>query len=216
VSRRQVGALFWILAIQFFIVQVVVQAAWTTPFSLATNFISDLGNTVCANYPIDSQSYVCSPRHGLMNLSFITLGITRVGGTILLWSAFPRSWLSRASLGLIALSGIGAILVGLYPENVDIGWHRIGAGLDLIFGNLGIALLGVALVLGRRAGIGGYSIVSGVVGLIALWLFLSDRYFGLGIGGMERLAAYPISVWMIVFGICLVVQGRAPRAPANT
>lgn len=207
-TRIRAGTFLWILAVQFFIVQAIVQAAWTTPFSLAGNFISDLGNTVCAPYPPDSASYVCSPRHGLMNLSFIILGITRIVGAVLVRDAFPSGSLRNGGLGLVAASGLGVILVGLYPENVNGDWHRGGAGLDLVGGNAGIALLGVALWRIRRPGFAVYSVVSGVMGLIALWLFMSDRYFGLGIGGMERLAAYPIPIWMIAAGIYLFPRTR--------
>lgn len=207
--QTRVGALLWILAVQFFVVQVIAQLAWTTPFSLADNFISDLGNTICSYYPPESSSYVCSPSHRLMNLSFVALGFTRILGTMLARGAFPPSRITGVGLGLFGLSGLGAIVVGLFPENVNGDWHRAGAGLDLVGGNLGIALLGVVLLRGQAAALGGYSIVSGVVGLIALWLFMSGRYFGLGIGGMERLAAYPISLWMIVAGFYLISRARS-------
>ncbi len=41
--RFTAGGLIWICAVQFFVAQVVVQAAWTTLFSLANNYISDHG-----------------------------------------------------------------------------------------------------------------------------------------------------------------------------
>ena len=40
--RESTGAFAWILTVQFFVAQGVVQSAWTTPFSLAHNMISDL------------------------------------------------------------------------------------------------------------------------------------------------------------------------------
>src|ERR1043166_10163892 len=72
----RIGAAVWLLAIQFFISQFVVQSAWTTPFSVTENYISDLGNTACGPYPAGSRMYVCSPWHALMNASFIILGLT--------------------------------------------------------------------------------------------------------------------------------------------
>jgi len=60
-SAIRLGAIVWIAAIQFFIAQIVVQSAWTTPFSLTANYISDLGNTTCAPYPAGSTMYVCCP-----------------------------------------------------------------------------------------------------------------------------------------------------------
>src|SRR4029450_761647 len=86
------GAIVWILAIQFFIAQIFVQSAWTTPFSLTANFISDLGNTTCGPYPAGSGNYVCSPWHAGMNTSFIVFGVIILLGAGLTWRAFPPVW----------------------------------------------------------------------------------------------------------------------------
>ncbi len=43
-SRRLlIGALCWILCLEWFVSQAIAQAAWTTPYSLFKNYISDLG-----------------------------------------------------------------------------------------------------------------------------------------------------------------------------
>lgn len=200
----RVGAIIWMFAIQFFIAQAVVQSAWTTPFSLTQNFISDLGNTTCAPYPLDSTSYVCSPWHAWMNASFILLGLTVLFGSALLHSTFPRGWGRVIGLMLLAWAGIGIIAVGVYPENENIELHRIGAAGHFVLGNLGMAVLGVALwqAHGRR-GWAAYSIASGVVGLVATALFITDHFLGLGIGGMERVAAYPLPLWLMFTGFSI-------------
>lgn len=196
------GAIIWILAVQFFIAQGIVQTAWRTPFSLARNFISDLGNTACAPYPLDSISYVCSPWHAWMNASFILLGLMILIGGVLLRAAFPAGISRAIGFALLWLAGIGIVGVGLFPENENIGLHRIGAAGHFVLGNLGMVALGIALKQGReRQLLAGYSIVSGVVGLIATVLFITDHYLGLGIGGMERVAAYPLPLWLIVIGL---------------
>ena len=41
----------------------------------------------------------------------------------------------------------------------------------------------------------------GLVGLSALGLFLTHTYGPLGRGGMERVVAYPQTIWMILFGL---------------
>ena len=53
-----------------------------------------------------------------------------------------------------------------------------------------------------------YSIASGVVGLLATALFVSDLYLGVGIGGMERLAAYPLPLWLFVAGSYFLRNGQ--------
>lgn len=199
----QLASIIWILAVQFFIAQVVVQSAWTTPFSLKQNFISDLGNTTCAPYPPGSDSYVCSPWHAGMNASFILLGLMILSGGALGRSAFPRGWFRAVGLTLLWLAGAGIILVGVYPENENIELHRLGAAGHFVLGNLAMVILGIALMQSRdRHALAVYSIVSGVVGLVATALFINDHFLGLGIGGMERVAAYPLPLWLIVVGLC--------------
>jgi hypothetical membrane protein len=212
-TRRAVwlGAIVWILAVQFFVAQVVVQLAWVTPFSLTQNFISDLGNTTCGPYPLDSSMYVCSPWHAWMNLSFVLLGLIILVGAALVRTAFPPGPFRAAGLMLLALAGAGIIAVGLFPEDVNIMYHRLGAAAHFILGNLGMVALGISLRQARlRPVLAVYSIVSGVVGLLATALFVSDHYLGMGIGGMERLAAYPLPLWLIAGGISFVRNVPAP------
>jgi hypothetical membrane protein len=202
------GAVVWILAIQFFIAQLIVQSAWTTPFSLTTNYISDLGNTTCGPYPVDSRTYVCSPWHTWMNASFILLGVIILVGAALIYRAFPSGRTRMAGLALLALAGPGSMLVGLFPENVNITPHTIGAAAHFVSGNLGIGVLGIAIAATRRqTPLAVYSIISGSVGLLATALFVSGHYLGLGIGGMERIAAYPLPLWLIVVGVSLLRHG---------
>src|SRR2546422_986569 len=44
------------------------------------------------------------------------------------------------------------------------------------------------------------SVILGVISLIALGLYISKTYLGLGPGGMERMIVYPIAVWGLAFG----------------
>jgi hypothetical protein len=80
----------WILTLEFFAGQAVAQAAWRTPYSLLTNSISDLSNTACGSWPPASvhlaslglsATYVCSPRHSVMNVSFSATGVLILLGT---------------------------------------------------------------------------------------------------------------------------------------
>lgn len=198
------GTIAWVSSVQFFLAQLIVQWAWTTPFSLTRNYISDLGNTACGPFPANSGTYVCSPWHAAMNASFVLIGVTVVVGAALIRNTFRHARLWRWGLALVALGGFGFVLVGLFPENVSLPPHRLGASLQFVSGNLGQAVIGASM-LGPRHGRrwAGYSIASGVVGLLATALFTSGHYLGMGIGGMERLAAYPLPLWTIVLGIVL-------------
>jgi hypothetical membrane protein len=200
-SAVRLGAIAWLFAIQFFVTQLVVQAAWTTPFSLAHNFISDLGNTACAPYPAGSDKYVCSPWHTWMNASFIALGLSILVGAVLVRPALPSGFTRAAGLVLLALAGLGLVLVGLFPENENIGLHTLGAGTQFVCGNLGLIVLGIAM-LGARwpPALTAFTIASGAIGLLATGLFQLGHYLGLGIGGMERVAVYPLPIWLMVTG----------------
>jgi hypothetical membrane protein len=207
----RLGAIVWICAVQFFVAQAVVQAAWTTPYSLSENFISDLGNTACGPYAYESVVYVCSPLHAWMNASFVLLGAIILVGVALVGRVFSQGPLGMIGLALVALAGPGLVLVGLYPENEALTPHKIGAGMQFVSGSLGMIVLGLALV--RRArGLGLFSIVAGATGLLATVLFVEEIYLGLGIGGMERVAAYALPVWLIVAGVRL---SRDPRIHTN-
>ena len=196
------GAALWTLAVQFFIAQIVAQAAWRTPYSLSTNYISDLGHTACGFDPPGSSNYICSPWHSVMNLSFGFLGLTIVAGLPFARNAFSVGRKRAIGFFLLVCAGVGLIAVGVFTENENGLWHRVGAAGHFVLGNLGLVFLGLAL---RRDSIRrwlpAYSVVSGLVGVTATGLFIRGFYFGLGVGGMERLAAYPLPLWLTVMGL---------------
>jgi hypothetical membrane protein len=218
ISRRvQAGAWLWIAAVQFYVVQPVVAATWTSPYSLTLNYISDLGSTACvaatANYVA-----VCSPWHALMNASFVLVGVTMAGGAVLASPAFLPGRLRTSATALFILAGIGTVVVGLYPENDPRRYHYDGAAVNFIAGNL--ALIVYAAVTARAfRGFRFASMFAGVVGLVSTALVATGHFAGLGAGGIERLAAYPVSLWQIGAGIQILrrmgdgdsVQGGAVR-----
>lgn len=203
-----VGPALWISSVQYFIVQVIVIGAWTTPHSWMNNYISDLGNTECGLY---DGLYVCSPLHMLMNASFITFGISMALGAVLIYGQFVRTKWSLLTFALMVISGFGTILVGSFPENNPNGLHGVGAFLALGIGNVSIVTIGLALK-GISPLFRAYTILSGTVSIVAFVLFLSDIYLGLGRGGMERLISYPFTVWMVSFGLYMtIVRMRSMR-----
>ena len=211
------GAIAWIGSIQFFIAQGVVQTAWSTPFSLKRNFISDLGNTVCGNYPQGSGNWVCSPWHAWMNASFILVGLTTLAGAALTRESLGPGRLAHWGMGMIAVAGLGFILVGMFPENVSFPPHKLGAGLQFICGNFGQVLLGLAVLPSRRQHLmARFSVGSGAMGLLATALLVSGHDLGMGIGGMERLAAYPLPLWCIMMGLGTVLPAASMRGGNST
>jgi len=208
----QIGALAWLLAAQFFVAQVAVASAWTTPFSLKTRFISDLGNTACGPYPNPSSVIVCSPWHAGMNASFVIVGITMAAGAILARSAFKTGWRRGLAVALFVAAGVGVSTVGVYPENENITVHSIGAGINFIAGNTALVLFGLAVSsTSSRPRFVWFSIMAGILGLIATALFVARHDVGLGPGGIERLAAYTTTTWQIVAGLVVLRQSESVR-----
>jgi hypothetical membrane protein len=189
--------IFW-LSILYFAVQIFVSLVWRPSYSWSRNSISDLGNTSCS-------TTLCSPRHGWMNVEFFALGFVMAAGSLLIFQEFTERDADErlaARLGFwgLAVGGVGAALVGRFPENTVHAMHILGAGLAIGVGTAGIFVLGLALSLpqGRYLHLG--MRVVPPIAVTALILFACHFYLGIGAGAMERLAAYPETVWMIVFG----------------
>ena len=191
-----IGPIVWMLSVQYFIIQLITALDWSTPFSVLRNTISDLGNTVCGVY---DARYVCSPLHELMNASFILFGLTMAAGALLIYQEFRESVASFVGFTLLGLAGLGTILVGLFPENTVSRLHVLGASGPFLLGNIALVVLGLALSIGPK--LRTYTLLSGSVALVALIFFLGHTYLGLGEGGMERIVAYPQTLWLIVFGV---------------
>jgi hypothetical membrane protein len=195
------GPIIWMLSALYFLAQIAVGWVWTTPYSVIHNTISDLGNTACGQY---RGSYVCSPRHEWMNISFILLGIVMVVGSVLIYQEFTERRPLEQRVALVGFScltvaGIGTMFVGIFPENTVSAMHVTGAALAIGVGNVGILLLGVVLPLPE--GLRGFMLFFSALSLAAAVSFAGHKYFGIGAGGMERIAAYPETVWLIRFGI---------------
>jgi hypothetical membrane protein len=200
-AARYGGALFLAGAIGFVVGNVVAQLGWTHPYSLLNNYISDLGAVYCGYWPAGSSHYVCSPWHIWFNGAIIFTGLCFVFGAILVRSAFLPSRARALGLLGIVVAGVGAIGVGLFPEDVNLTYHSISALVAFLIGNLAVITLGAAIVRDPRwKGFQTYTIVSGVFGLIFLFVYLFHVWGPLGLGGSERLIVAPILLWVSVAG----------------
>jgi hypothetical membrane protein len=200
--HQRSGAWAWTLVAPVFLtLQLVVGSAWDGGYSWADNNLSDLGNVRCGPWGPDER-YVCSPLHDLMNTTFVATGLLVLAGVVLLWRCDLLGG-SRAGRLLLGLAGAGYVVVGLAPADVHEDVHVVLGAVPVFFaGNLALLLLaagrGPVLRLVRLAGL-----VSGVAGLAGSVLFLQHRYLGLGMGGMERVAALPLHVFLLVTGLAL-------------
>jgi hypothetical membrane protein len=196
-----VGSLFWIAGLEWFVAQGVAQAAWSTPYSLSSNFISDLGAVNCASEA--GIGYVCSPLHAFMNASFISIGICTIAGVVLLVDQWPRKPSITVGLLLLVLFGVGKVVVGLAPEDQRLFLHAIGS-LGILFGNVGCLVLAAGLWRTARPlalvflCIG----VAGIIGFVLLFVpaLTTTR------GAVERVADWPLPIWLAVLGARFILS----------
>lgn len=170
------GALLFVGAVQFIIGMILAEISYPG-YNASTNFISDLGANK-SSAPIFNSS-----------VSF--LGLLVVVASYLIWKEFGNVVVSA----LFFLSGIGSFGVGIFPESAGTT-HMVVSLIAFLFGGISaIASIWIA-----RPPFSYLSIILGAIGLIALGLFASGSYLGLGPGGMERMVAYPILLWLAGFG----------------
>jgi hypothetical membrane protein len=197
-SRTAVGAWLCVAALPLFLMaQLLVAGAWRTPYSWSANNISDLGNVGCGPWG-DNRRYVCSPLHHVMNTGFVLIGLLIVSGVILLWGSAHLG--NRASNLMILLAGCGYVVVGLAPADLHENIHVVVGAIPIFFaGNAAMVL--AAIGSGRPHAVGFIALLLGAVGLRGTLLFLQHRYLGLGMGCMERVAAWPLLIFLALAGL---------------
>jgi hypothetical membrane protein len=133
-----------------------------------------------------------------------------VAGALVLASTYLLRGTLRRRRMLVAMGAMGVGLVGIaiFPGNVA-GWHPLFSLLAFVGGSA--ATIMSRKELDRPAG--SVALALGVVALVATVLGL-DAFAetwpqtAIGIGGVERWIAYPVLLWMVLFGTALM--GKAP------
>ena len=196
------GPVAVVLSSWYFAAQVLVAWVFRPQYSFVSNPISDLGNTACPA----PKSGICSPLNVVMNASIVILGLAMIVGSMLIFSEFSFSKHRReraaamAGFACMGLGGLGAILVGVIPENVNTAHlHTVGYAMAVGFGQLAILILGLVL---REIDnwLREFMLVTSLLVLLAGISIAGKHQFGIGAGALERLAQYPESVWSILFG----------------
>jgi len=187
--------------VQFVVANAVVETQYPG-YSLLTNYISDLGNTAT------------SPWHVVFNVSVALLGLFAFVGVLLAWTAFPRGGTRIIGLPLLLLAGVGAILVGAFPENVNPTVHDLAS--LLVFAPGGLAFLVLAVGMAPDTSWGGgraYSALLGAVTLVALAYYVPTQGPNTtwDPGLIERLIVAPILVWGLGAAVHLARLRTWPR-----
>jgi len=168
------GMFFFIAALQF-VVGLLVSESLSPGYNISVNYISDLG---------------IGPSAVIFNVSVFLLGALMLCGIFLLQRAFHN----KVFTVFLLLDAVGAMGVGIFPENLE-PMHSLSAFLIFLFG-------GVSTLYSSRLTKMPFSLISiilGVWSLVASSLFATQQYLGLGVGGMERMIVYPVLMWTFVF-----------------
>ncbi len=188
------GALLFLGGAQFSVGLIVAEAIYPN-YSISQNYISDLG--------VWGQ-----PSAVVFNPSVFLFGLLIVAGAYLIHREFKVHYFAL----FFMLAGLGSVGVGVFPENTFLAngipvFHSIFALMAFLFGGVAaIASYKLAKPPFRY-----FAIVFGAVTLLALGLFLTTVSSGsleLGVGGLERMIAYPNVIWTIGLGGYLMAQPK--------
>jgi hypothetical membrane protein len=209
-NAAKAGAAIFVGAVQFGIFLIISEAVYSAYgplntsgsgntsgyiYSVFANQVSDLGancRTTCTAVP---SAYI-------INSSVILLGLLILVSAYYLHRAFGY----KPATAIIALGGIGAMGVGLFPETTGI-WHGIFSLIAFLFTGL------TAIVTARfqKPPMFFFSVILGLVTLGALVLYIGSNYLGIGQGGMERMIVYPVLLWAIGFGGHMMAMDDPPK-----
>jgi hypothetical membrane protein len=174
-NRRVAGTILSVGTVQFIMLMIIAEILYPN-YSVSDNYISDLG---------------VGPSAFIFNSSVFLLGLMVVAGAYFLYRVLHSRLLSV----LLILTGVGAMGVGLFTEAAG-GIHAVFSLITFLFGGISA----IAFYKVEKTPFNWLSIILGAMGLMALVLFASGNYVGLGPGGMERMVAYPMLLWGVGFG----------------
>lgn len=177
----------------YVVTELVTAAATTGGYSFITDSVSKLGEVGC------TAAY-CSPRHEVMNGSFIGFGALLAGGAMLL--ARPLGpWVT----GLLVVSGASSVATGLAPLDQDATLHAIAATPLFVAQPVALLVLGHRLK-HTRPRLAKALAATGVVTAAAAVGFILSGEDGTAAGALERLA-----LWPVLFGLAGFAWTQRPR-----
>jgi hypothetical membrane protein len=199
VSLARWGALALLVRPAYIATEFVVAAATTGGYSFLSDSVSRLGEVGC------SAAY-CSPRHELMNGSFITFGALLVAGAVLL-SRLVGPWVT----GLLVISGLSSVATGLAPLDQDATLHALSAVPLFVAQPVALLVLGVR-IRADRPRLARALLAAGVVTAAAAVAFVLSGT-GPVSGALERLALWPVLVGLAAFSCTRLMSPPRHRHP---
>jgi len=183
-DNRKIAGLLLVIGGVLCTLGMIVAEALYPDYSTSENYISDLG---------------VGPSALVFNSSIFLLGVLAVCSAYFIQKTFNFKLFSI----LTAITGIGAIGVGLFTEDAG-AIHAVFSLITFLFAGIS-AIVSYKL---EKPPLSYLSVVLGTMSLVALVLFASGSYLDLGKGGMERMIAYPALLWTISFGGHLIGDSK--------
>jgi len=188
---RTAGIILMTACLQFMLAVMLAETQYLF-YSTAQNTLSDLG--AVAGYSAS-----------IFNLSVMALGIM---GLVVVYLVL-KSGGCRLFSSCLAISSVAAVGVGLFPTYTGTP-HILFSGLVFIFGSLAVIF---SYRLGLNMPMVGLSFILGFISLVTIFSFLwqgmaSPFITSLGVGGAERLVAYPTLLYLVGLGGYLTSRGE--------
>lgn len=204
-NGNMAGVLFLVASAQFILGLVVAEALYSG-YSIADNYISDLG---------------VGPSSMVFNSSAFLFGLLSIIGAYFL----PRTLDFRSLTILLILMAIGAMGVGIFTSAFSTTIHGVVSLMTFGFGGLST----IASFKVTKLPLSAISVILGVMTLGALALFAaglvttgsltsseppaSEFFLGIGPGGMERMIVYPALIWLTLFSGHLIALSEKQETP---
>jgi hypothetical membrane protein len=188
---KAAGIILMTACLQFLLAVMLAETQY--PFyNTAQNTLSDLG--AVAGYSAT-----------IFNLSVIALGIM---GLVVVYLVL-KSGGCRLFSSCLAVASLAALGVGLFPTYTGTP-HTLFSGIIFVFGTMAVLF---SYRLGLNMPMVVLSFILGFISLVTIFSFLwqgmaSPFITILGVGGAERLVAYPVLLYLVGLGGYLTSRGE--------
>ena len=175
-SSLKIGGVLYVIAVfQFFIFELVAETLYPN-YSVANNYISDLGAT-CVAPPSTTSCVLHQPSATIFDATVFLLGLILLAGTLFVY----RGTRKKPYFIVTVIADLAILLVGVFPENT--GWIHAGISV-ILFLFIGISLI-LAWTIVKKGSVFGYLAVA--FGALALYFNFVPVPVPMGVGGDERL-----------------------------
>jgi hypothetical membrane protein len=209
------GVLCIVAPLQWFILVFVAQAYYPR-YSMTKNDLSDLGAT-CHNAvgPTPDVCTIYQTASIIWNVTLSLFGLLTVLAAYFIY----RGLKNRLFCTFLGLFGLGALMAGVVPENVNLTAHGLGALVSFVAGGAAaITVYRLRLTTSRLFTIA--SIILGTISIAGLILlifvpFATLESSAIGHGGDERIIVYPLYIWEMILGAVLLWGKRTTTVSGN-